>query len=237
MLTPIEQNRCATALAGHRAAIFLRFVRTKDLETTDKIVAYLKDTYQPDAIIAYGSFADGSANKNSDFDALVIADSVRMHDSSVIDSIVLDVFIYPLETFQSEFDPEKFVQVWDGKIILDTEGIAARVQKRVLDYIAHIPQKTEEEIQQEVSWCEKMLSRTIREDAEGYYRWHWVLFDSLEIYFDVKGLYYDGPKKALHFLEQTDPESFQIYTKALREFKRDCLEEWISHLKHISITV
>ena len=82
-----------------------------------------------------------------------------------------------------------------------------------------------------------MLSRTIREDAEGYYRWHWVLFDSLEIYFDVKGLYYYGPKKALHFLEQTDPESFQIYTKDLREFKIDCLEEWISHLKHISITV
>ena len=110
----------------------------KDTETIDKLVAYLKDTYQPDAIIAYGSFADGSANKNSDFDALVIADNVRKHDSSVIDGIVLDVFIYPLETFQSEFDPEEFVQVWDGKIILDTEGIAARLKKRVLDYMRSI---------------------------------------------------------------------------------------------------
>jgi len=43
------------------------------MEITDKIFAYLKDTYQPDAIIVYGSFADGSATKNSDFDALVIA--------------------------------------------------------------------------------------------------------------------------------------------------------------------
>ena len=203
---------------------------------TDKILAYLKDTYQPDAIIAYGSFADGSANKNSDFDALVIADKERMHDSSVIDGIVLDVFIYPPDTFRQNYDPEEFVQVWDGSILLDTNGVAASLQKQVLDYIAHIPRKTAEEISQEVSWCEKMLSRTMREDAEGYYRWHWVLFDSLEIYFDVKGLYYYGPKKALRFLEQTDPESFRIYTKALREFKRECLATWISHLRSISPT-
>ena len=155
----------------------------------------------------------------------------------MIDGIVLDVFIYPPETFQSEFDPEEFIQVWDGKIILDANGIAARLQKRVIDFIAHIPQKNVEEIQQEIRWCEKMLSRTMREDAEGYYRWHWVLFDSLEIYFDVKGLHYYGPKKALRFLEQTDPEAFQIYTKALRELKRECLSEWISHLKSISPTV
>ena len=206
------------------------------MEITDKILAYLKDTYQPDAIIAYGSFADGSANKNSDFDALVIADKERMHDSSVIDGIVLDVFIYPPDTFRQNYDPEEFLQVWDGNILLDTNGVAACLQKQVLDYISHIPRKTVEEISQEVRWCEKMLSRTMREDAEGYYRWHWVLFDSLEIYFDVKGLHYYGPKKALRFLEQTDPEAFRIYTKALREFKREYLSAWISHLKSISPT-
>ena len=203
---------------------------------TDKILAYLKDTYQPDAIIAYGSFADGSANKNSDFDALVIADKEKTHDSSVIDGIVLDVFIYPSDTFRQNYDPEEFLQVWDGNILLDTNGVAACLQKQVLDYISHIPRKTVEEISQEVRWCEKMLSRTMRGDAEGYYRWHWVLFDSLEIYFDVKGLHYYGPKKALRFLEQTDPEAFRIYTKALREFKREYLSAWISHLKSISPT-
>lgn len=203
---------------------------------TDKILAYLKDTYQPDAIIAYGSFADGSANKNSDFDALVIADKEKTHDSSVIDGIVLDVFIYPSDTFRQNYDPEEFLQVWDGNILLDTNGVAACLQKQVLDYIAHIPRKTVDEISQEVRWCEKMLSRTMREDAEGYYRWHWVLFDSLEIYFDVKGLHYYGSKKALRFLEQTDPEAFRIYTKALREFKREYLSAWISHLKSISPT-
>ena len=208
----------------------------KDLEITDRIIDYLKEAYQPDAIIVYGSFADGSANENSDFDALVIADSGRTHDSSVIDNIVLDVFIYSPDTFYSDYAPDDFVQVWDGKIILDRTGVAEHLQKRVLEYIESVPLKTAEEIQREISWCKKMVSRTMREDAEGYYRWHWLLSDSLEIYFDAKKLHYFGPKKALRLMEQTDTESFRIYTKALCELKRECLSEWISHLKSISPT-
>ena len=32
------------------------------MEIADRIIDYLKHTYQPEAIIAYGSFTDGSAN-------------------------------------------------------------------------------------------------------------------------------------------------------------------------------
>ena len=210
------------------------FMEEKEMEIADRVFSYLKETYLPDAIITYGSFADGSANKNSDFDALVIANHDKMHDSSVIDGIILDVFVYPTDTFQSEYDPEEFVQIWDGKIILDKNGIADHLQKQVLSYIEHTPKKSPDEIQQEISWCEKMLLRTARNDAEGFYRWHWVLFDSLEIYCDVKGLHYYGPKKALRLMEHTDDEAFQIYSKALRIFEREHLSEWVSYLKCIS---
>lgn len=198
---------------------------------TANIMEYLNRTYRPDAVIVYGSFADGSANRNSDFDALVIADSGKTHDSSVVDGVVLDVFVYPAETFSADYDPEEFVQVWDGKIMLDEHGIAGRLKQKVLDYIEHMPKKTAEEIAQEVEWCEKMLLRTMREDVEGYYRWHWVLCDSLEIYFDIKGLYYYGPKKTLRLMEKSDAEAFGLYAKALREFDRESLSAWIAYLK------
>lgn len=204
------------------------------MEIAGRIIDYLIETYQPDAIITYGSFADGSANENSDFDALVVANHEKMHDSSVIDGIILDVFIYPTDMFRSPYDPEAFVQVWDGKIVLDKYGIADRLQKQVLAFLEHAPKKTADEIQQEIRWCEKMLLRTTRNDAEGYFRWHWVLSDSLEIYCDVKGLYYYGPKKALRRMEQTDHEAFQIYSNALMSFERERLSDWISYLKHIS---
>lgn len=198
---------------------------------TANILEYLNWTYRPDAVIVYGSFADGSANRNSDFDALVIADSGKTHDSSVVDGVVLDVFVYPAETFSTDYDPEEFVQVWDGKIVLDEHGIAGQLKAKVLDYIEHLPKKTATEVAQEVEWCEKMLLRTMREDVEGYYRWHWVLCDSLEIYFDIKGLHYYGPKKTLRLMEKSDAEAFGLYAKALREFDRESLSEWIAYLK------
>lgn len=203
----------------------------EEMVNTANIMEYLSRTYQPDAVIVYGSFADGSANRNSDFDALVIADSGKTHDSSVVDGVVLDVFVYPAETFSTDYDPEEFVQVWDGKIMLDQHGIAGRLKQKVLDYIEHMPKKTATEVAQEVEWCEKMLLRTMREDVEGYYRWHWVLCDSLEIYFDIKGLHYYGPKKTLRLMEKSDAEAFGLYAKALREFDRESLSAWIAYLK------
>ena len=204
------------------------------METMDKILEYLLDTYQPESIIAYGSWADGSANENSDFDALVIAGRKKAHDSSVIAGTVLDVFVYPPETFQEAYDPEEFLQVFDGKIILDKSGLAEQLKSRVLDYIDHVPRKTDEEIRQELDWCGKMLARTMREDAEGYYRWHWLLSDSLEIYSDIRGLYYFGPKKTLRHMEQSDAESFRICSKALKEMNREYLSEWISRLDSLA---
>ena len=203
------------------------------MRSTDKIIDYLEKTYQPESIIVYGSFADGSANLNSDFDALIIAGKEKLHDSSFVDGVVLDVFVYPPDQFLSEYDPAAFAQVWDGKIILDKNGMGGWLKKNVLDYIERIPLKTEEDVSQEIKWCEKMLLRTMRGDVEGYYRWHWVLCDSLEIYFDIKGIHYYGPKKALRFMEESDSEAFHIYSKALLEFNQEGLSDWINYLKTI----
>jgi predicted nucleotidyltransferase len=201
----------------------------------DTIIKYLIETYSPDAIIMYGSFVDGSANEHSDFDALVIANSSKKHDSSVIEDIPLDVFIYPPEVFQDEYNPEDFIQVFDGEIVLDKKGIAKSLKERVLEFIKGRTLKTNEEIQNEVYWLKKMLMRTSRGDTEGYYRWHWLLYDSLEIYFDIKRLRYCGPKKALRTLHQIDPEAYHIYLLALKEFTQETLSGWIDYLEDLSL--
>ena len=197
----------------------------------EEIVKYLKESYNPIAIIKYGSFADGSANENSDFDALVITTDVEKHDSSVVADTVLDVWVYPENKFSSGYDPDEFLQVFDGIIIQDQRGLAKKLIDRVNDYIDQTPAKSDEDIIQEVAWCEKMLARTVREDAEGYYRWHWLLMDSLEIYFDIKHLYYHCPKKALKYMQNNDSETFDIYLCALKEMNQDNLAQWIGVLK------
>ena len=205
-----------------------------NLSREEEIVEYLKKAYDSKAIIKYGSFADGSANENSDFDALVITKDVEKHDSSVVADTVLDVWVYPEEKFSSEYDPDEFLQVFDGVIIQDHNGLAKKLIDRVNEYIDQTPAKSDDELAQEVAWCEKMLARTVREDAEGYYRWHWLLMDSLEIYFDIKHLYYHGPKKALKYMQNNDSEAFDLYLRALKEMKQDNLMQWIGVLKALN---
>lgn len=199
----------------------------------EKILEYLKSTYAPLAIIVYGSYADGSNNEHSDFDALVISpDGEEHHDTSLAEGVRLDVFVYPAGSLEGEIDCEAFIQVADGQIVLDTEGRAEALIRRVQAYIASLPVKTEAEVQDGIAWCEKMLLRTQRGDAEGLYRWHWLLMDSLEIYCDAADLRYPGPKKALRWMAAKEPEAYACYTRALREFSAESLRDWINCLKN-----
>ncbi len=51
----------------------------------DKIIEALREKYHPLGIAVYGSFADGSNNRNSDFDALLLLpDGETGHDDSVL---------------------------------------------------------------------------------------------------------------------------------------------------------
>lgn len=102
------------------------------------------------------------------FDALIIAGKEKAHDSSIVDGVVPDVFVYSTETFSADYDPEEFVQVWDGKIVLDEHGIAGQLKAKILDYIEHLPKKTVTEVAQEVKWPKKMLRLMEKSDAEAF---------------------------------------------------------------------
>lgn len=78
----------------------------------EKIIEYIKQKYNPLSIILYGSYANGTNNLNSDFDALVISyDHEQFHDTSFVNDIQLDVFVYPASYFDGEFDCNNFIQI------------------------------------------------------------------------------------------------------------------------------
>lgn len=152
----------------------------------NQIIEYIKQTYSPLSIILYGSYANRTNNLNSDFDALVISRyHEKFHDTSFINGIQLDVFVYPESYFDEDYDCSNFVQIFDGKVIMDTNGKGKAVQENVLSYLKNRSCKTKEEIQADVDWCIKMLKQAKRGDFEGMFRWHWVLIDSLEIFGEI----------------------------------------------------
>lgn len=198
----------------------------------DRIIAYLTEKYHPIGLIVYGSFADGTNNLNSDFDALlVLPDGEEGHDHSQIFGTELDVFIYPRSKVALDCEIDQFVQIWDGRIVIDHEGLLAALKEKVNRYIDQYAAKSRAENEHSLVWCEKMLNRTIRDDLEGLYRLHWLLKDSLEIYFDLKGQYYFGPKKALRQMRAEDSECAEIYYRALRNPSYENVQKWLGCLR------
>ena len=198
-----------------------------------QIIEYIKRKYNPLSIILYGSYANGTNNLNSDFDSLVISyDHEQFHDTSFVNGIQLDVFVYPASYFDGDYDCNDFVQIFDGKIVVDSDERGKALQTKVQSYLQNRPQKSKAEIDASVDWCVKMLARVKRCDAEGMFRWHWVLIDSLEIFCDVMHHPYWGPKKSLKWMEENHPTAFDCYQTALADFSVDSLENWIAYIKN-----
>ena len=198
----------------------------------EQIVEYIKQKYHPLSIILYGSYADGTNDPNSDFDALVISrEHEPCHDTSFVNGVQLDVFVYPASYFDGDFDCQDFIQIFDGKIIMDCDGRGETLRSQVLAYLKNRPLKSASEIKSAVDWCIKMGSRVKRGDAEGLFRWHWVLIDSLEIFCDIMEYPYMGPKKTLQWMENHHADAFACYQKALADFSIDALEHWITCIR------
>ncbi len=200
----------------------------------EKIIEYIKDKYNPITIIVYGSFASGSNDLDSDFDALVISkDHARFHDVSLINGVQFDVFVYPRNYFDSDYNCEEFLQISDGTIVLDNDNVGFNLKNKVIDYLKNKPFKTEEEIKNSITWCNKMLKRARKKDVEGSFRFHWLLVDSLEIFCDIVKYHYSGPKKSLAWMSKNYPEGYKLYKKALIDFSDESLTDWINYLNDI----
>lgn len=104
-------------------------------------------------------------------------------------------------------------------------------KERVLEYMERLSEKTLEELQNDVAWCEKMALRTERRDAEGIFRWHWILRDSLEIFCDNMRCPYRGPKKSLKWMKTDHPKEFGCYVTAMSHYDVQTLKEWVECLK------
>ncbi len=199
------------------------------------ILDYIMAKYQPVAIVLYGSYADSTNDGHSDLDALVLTETHdRCHDTSVIEDVQLDVFVYPAESFCGSFDCEEILQIYNGRILLDRDDLAARMQQRVRQHVQEASVKSPEEVRDALTWCRKMCQRAVRRDAEGLFRHHWLLVDSLEICCNVLRQPYFGPKKTLRWLESQYPDTFRQYMAALDSTDPATLTRWVDHLENLN---
>lgn len=195
------------------------------------ILQYLLQTHDPLAIIVIGSYADGSCDEASDFDAWLFGrDEGRVrHDASVVNHVPLHVQIYPVRSYET-IDPE-LMKIFAGAAIAhDPEGHAQRFLERVEERLSHWPCMPKERKRQKITTMQSLLRRARKQDFAGDHRGHLLLSDSLEAWCDLSDRIFLSTNKTLRLMEREDPESAAIYRRAMRSFDPEDMQAWVDRL-------
>ena len=187
----------------------------KAREVLASVCERLKTEYDAHTILLYGSMADGSANADSDLDiaAFGAVDKV-VRVAELQDGVFIDAFVYPEAVLDAP--DEDHLRFRGGEILLQSGEAAARLFSRLDEIYAAGPKPLPaDEVEVRRTWARKMVARIKRGDAEGNYRRHWLLTALLEDYFHLRGLWFEGPKKALAWLSTHDTATQQAMEAAL----------------------
>ena len=196
----------------------------------EAVLAYLKTEYHPLAIVTYGSYAAGDQDAYSDYDCLIIVDEkAKKHDDSVIGGVRLDCFLFTPEETRRE-DADVFLAVHDGRIRLDTDGVAAALQARVRAYVREHTVTDAQEKAFLASWIRKTMRRAEKNDDEGNFRALAFLGESLTDYFLLRDLFYFGSKKAVRYLKENDPDGYRLYRRAITERTNAAIADWAAYV-------
>ena len=172
-------------------------------------------------ILLYGSRADGSADAGSDYDIAAFAAIGRTTRITRQEGAAfLDVFVYPEE--QLESTSTEFLKLVGGRVLRERDDAGRRLIERAESLLARGPEPLPPDERKALGdWARKMLVRMQRADAEGDYRRAWLLMELLPDYFQLRGLWYRGPKKSFMWLAEHDPPAHGAFLAALAPGAQD----------------
>ena len=182
----------------------------------DSICRELQADYAAHTILLYGSHADESATVESDYDLVGFGTvAVASRIARVQSGKYLDVFVYPESELQQPRIEHMRLRL--SKVLRDREGRGERFLNALEALYQAGPEPlSKDEIEARIVWAHKMLARASRGDTEGDYRRVWLLQALLEDFFHARGLWYEGPKKALRWLSRNDDRTLLAFRAALR---------------------
>lgn len=180
----------------------------------NRLVQELKRHYRCHTVILYSSRARADHSPASDYDLVVIPrKGIVKHLARRIGRVYVDAFVYP----QSKATPSELLRIRDGRVICQQHGFGDSLLRRIDRYHVRGPKPLKpDEITLRTLWVRKMLDRAKRSDIEGHFRRAWLLNALLEDYFVLRGMWYEGPKLSLQWLQGNDPETAILFAMALR---------------------
>ena len=196
----------------------------------EQLIRYLDKTYDPAMILLIGSYADGSNDEVSDFDAMIFVEGRHKNkDDSVVEGVQLDVDIYSVDDALFA-DPSLFIKAHDPVVVKDC-GIAPIFIERVKEYLEKTRVTDEADKKEIKAWIDKMIFRIDKGDDDANYRLVMLLWENLWQYFLLRDMNYYGNKKAIRYLKEKDPEGYKLFHKAITKKTPKYAKNWAEYVK------
>jgi len=186
---------------------------------TDKILLKILDELQNEhdchTAILYGSRTRGDANHQSDYDLVGLRDKEpNIAVAKPVEGYFADAFVYS-DAYVEKHLPD-FLRLRGGRVLFQrgNQGTKLLSQVEALYRKGPTPLR-EDEILQKRTWIDKSFQRVLRGDVEAQYRRHCLLFNLLEDYFALRGIWYRGPTESFRYLSEFDSRALRYFEAAL----------------------
>jgi predicted nucleotidyltransferase len=178
-----------------------------------RVVADLQAKYKPEIVILYGSRARGDNTPKSDIDVACFTESTKpIKDARDFEGLYLDAWVYSSKTMSAAND--ELLRLADGYCLYDLEGKGAAFLQELQQRISQgTKQLSTADIEHTKQWIEKMFDRAQNSDIESLYRRYWLAIDLLQIYFNLRGQWYFGPKKSLSWLKENNSVGYDLFSQ------------------------
>jgi predicted nucleotidyltransferase len=187
-----------------------------DQDGIDAAALAIADGHGCHTIVLYGSRARGDADAGSDVDLLCIRDDgPAVRDSRVIDGVYFDAFVYPRDALVTP-DPA-LLRILGGQVMRERDGAGTALLARVRAAFDKGPESLPADEQTaRIVWAHKMLDRVRgNDDSEADYRRLSLVVQALEDYFELRALWFRGPKVAFPWLLTHDEAAHHAFEAAM----------------------
>ncbi len=182
----------------------------------NKLTSELVTKHKCHTVILYGSHAQGTATRESDYDLMGVRKSgTKYRIARKENGIYIDMFVYPEKMLQKV--GEKHLYMRRGKVLFQRTCFGTRFLDK-LEKVARKPatRLPKDEIAVRKVWAHKMWERAQKGDVEGNYRRSWLQMSLLEDYFLLRGKRYSGSKASFAWLKDNDTRTFKLFDKVLK---------------------
>jgi predicted nucleotidyltransferase len=177
----------------------------------------LTKKHNPEFIILYGSIVRGDYTDVSDIDiACFCKEPAVTKDVRLFEGKKLDCWVYKTE----EINPNKkgFLRFVGGEVFLDENGIGKQFVSELTDFYNAGPEKIKQDASNHlIEWSKNMLVRASGDTIEAKYRKTSLPCALLEIYFELRNMWYLGSKQSFVWLQENDHSTFDLFEKSFSD--------------------